>query len=426
MTLTMAGGDEKTAIQRFEWAQNREFQGKEVLFAKMGRSVDLLVAYEKAGAGRTMTAEQIEHIRDASREYVKHRTTFDTLPPRTQVDPPDDPMRPVPNLAALNASAKAQLTPEFVADMRARGYVYENTSTLTTVRHVETDGNVIKGGYFAGGLIGPWGPQGTPAGLDAASALVPEIKKIAPYIGLIVTSPTDRTLVTDRRATQGVLFPEGTVRLVSRKAAEHGIGGFCGLKKCVPDRASRNSGLVGMQVLVTKDGKQIYQFEGIQIGFTEDGKLGVNKNNLPRSYVPPEKGVYLSIPRVIPVTTDGAAESWDQMGVRISELLQEDIFPAMAQGKNVLAFTHQYVNGFIDGSIYKEEFGRGVGNDPLETGHKTPNTAPQYVTLHMFRGADGKRMAVPAIAGQSQLAAPGKTPKGQTPPANPISEAPVR
>ena len=421
MMLRLAGGDEKTATQRYEWSQNKEFRGKEVLFAKMGRSVDLLLIHEKSGADRTMTAAQTEQIRNAATEYVQHRTMFDALPPRTYIDPPEDPMRPIPDLPSLNASAEAQLTPEFLADMSARGYVYKKTSTLVGIRHPETDGNIVKGGYFAGGLRGPWGPQVTAGGLDAATALVPEIRKIAPYIGLIATSPTDRTRVVKRVATQGVPFPKDTVEVEPIKLAEHGIGGFCGLKKCVPDRASRNSGLVGMHVLVTKDGKQTLQWEGIQIGYTEDGKLGVNKNNLPTSFVPPKKGVYLSIPRVIPVTTDGAAESWDEMAVRTGELLQEDILPAMAQGKNVLAFTHQYVLGFMDGSIYTDEHADGLANDPLETGHKMPNTAPQYMTLHIFQRADGKYIAVPAIAGQGQLAAPGKIPKGQTPPANPTS-----
>ena len=407
--LTMAGGDEKKAMQRYEWAQNREFRGNEVLFAKMGRSADLFLAQEKSGGG-AMTAEQSEHMRKAASEYRLHRTTFDALPPRTRVDPPEDPMRPVPNLPELNAGAKAQLTPEFLADMSARGYTYENTATIVNVRHGETDGNLVKGGYFAGGLVGPQGPQLTQGAKDAASALVPEIKKIAPYISKVIISPTDRSQGTAARLLQGVdNFPAGYEKITVQGFAEHHVGGYFGLKKIAPGGASRVSGLTGDRH-----------------GRSEDGKLGIDKNNQLRTYVAPLDTMYPNLPRVSPVTTEGRAESWEQMKLRVANAVQRDVLPALAEGKNVLIVSHQYVVGNQDAFFYTDAAGAGVANDPLSTGHHMPNTAPQYWTMHVFRDANGHRVVVPAIAGQGQLAAPGKTPKGQTPPTNPTNGAPAR
>ena len=401
--LNQAGGDEKKAIQRYEWAQNREFRGKEVLFAKMARSADLFLAQEKSGAGGAMTAADSERMRTTATEYRNHRTTFDALPPRTRIDPPDDPMRPVPNLPAVNAAAKAQLTPELLASMSARGYTYENTATIVNVRHGETDGNVVRGGYFAGGLTGPHGAQLTEGAKDSASALVPEMRKVAPYISKVITSPTDRAQGTGARALQGVdNFAAGVEKVTEDDFAEHHVGGYFGLKKIAPGGASRISGLTGDRH-----------------GLNEDGKLGVDKNNQSRDYVAPLDTMYPNLPRVSPVTTEGRSESWEQMRIRVANAVQRDVLPTLAQGKNVLVFSHQYVVGNQDAFFYTDEAGAGVANDPLNTGHDVPNTAPQYWTMHVFRDASGHRVVVPAMAGQGQLAAPGKTPKGQTPPTGP-------
>jgi broad specificity phosphatase PhoE len=389
--LRALGSDETLAAQAHAWSQNREFTGKEALFARM-------LASQKAGAVESMSPEQVREIRRVAGEYAQHRAAYEALPPRTHVDKPADPMRPVPDLVALNASAKTQLTPQFIADMQARGYTYENTATLVNVRHGETTGNVVKGGYFAGGLLGPQGPDLTAGAKDAASALVPEMQTIAPHIGKIIVSPTDRAQLTRRLATQGVEFPPGTEVKVDNEFAEHHVGGFFGLKKPANKEKTRISGLTGLR-----------------IGLTEDGKLGVDKNNMPRTYVPPMDTVFPSVPRVSPVGSEGRAESWDQMRQRVAEAVQRDVLPELAQGRNVLIFSHQYVVGNQDAFFFTDESGPGVARDPLLTGHDVPNTAPQYWTLHVFRDASGHRIVVPAVAGQGQLAAPGKTPKGQTP-----------
>jgi hypothetical protein len=112
------------------------------------------------------------------------------------------------------------------------------------------------------------------------------------------------------------------------------------------------------------------------------------------------------------VRAEPQAESWNQMYTRVSDALQREVLPKLAQGRNVLIVSHQYVIGNQDAFFFTGEAAR----DPLSTGHDLPNTAPQYWTLHIFRNAEGHRIVVPAIAGQGQLAAPGATPKGQTPP----------
>jgi broad specificity phosphatase PhoE len=396
--LAATGGDETRAAQFHAWAQNPEYRGKEVLVARMLALPDQLRQLEPAGSRGASSSTTVAALKQLIQDYAKHRTEFDALPPRTVVDAPADPMRPVPDLVALNASAKTQLTPEFLADMQARGYAYENTATLVNLRHGETDGNLVRGGYFAGGLIGPWGAQLTARARAAASALVPELRAIAPNISKIMVSPTDRALQTYRLATQGVTFPKGTIVKVVRDIAEHHVGGFFGLKKPDPAKVRKISGLTGLR-----------------IGITEDGKLGVDKNNMPRTYVPPLATVFPSVPRVTPVRTEGVAESWEQMRVRVADAMQREVLPELAAGKNVLVVSHQYVIGNQDAFFFTDQSGPGVAYDPLLTGHDVPNTAPQYWVMHVFKDASGHRIAVPATLGQGQLAAPGVTPKGQTP-----------
>ena len=391
--LAAAGGDTERAARAFVWAQNPQYKGKEVLVARL-LSVKESLSQTAGGA----SAEQLATLRSLSADYAAHRSAFDALPPRTVVDKPADPMRPVPDLGALNTLAKTELTPEFMARMKAKGLTYVNTATLVNIRHGETDGNKVSGGYFAGGLVGPWGAQLTPEAKQAASALVPEVQKNASQISAIIVSPTDRALGTFRRATQGVQFPASTTVTVEKDFAEHHVGGLFGLKKPAKGEPTYTSGVNGWEV-----------------GKTEDGNLGPDKNKLPRTYVPPVEPVYPSVPRVTPVRSEGDTESWEQMRVRVAEAVQRDVLPVMAEGKNVLIVSHQYVVGNQDAFFFPAA--DGVGNDPLHTGHDVPNTAPQYWTGHIFKDAAGKLVVVPAAVGQGQMAAPGLTPKGQTPPA---------
>jgi broad specificity phosphatase PhoE len=394
--LAALGGDETLAAQAHAWAQNPEYQGKEVLVARMAAAPQ---QWRELTAAEGQTPERqranLAAVRGLANDYAAHCEAFERLPPRTVVDAPADPMRPVPDLASLNASAKAQLSPEFLADMQARGLSYENTGTLVNIRHGQTDGNLVRGGYFAGGQIGPWGAQLTNAARQQASALVPEVNAIAPQIGDVYVSPTHRARQTFALASQGVEFAPGTNVSIEYDFAEHHVGGFFGLKKIDPDAKSRVSGL-----------------DGWRIGMNEDGKLGLDKNNLSRDYVAPLDTVYPHVPRVTPVRVEPQAESWNQMYTRVSDALQRDVLPKLAQGRNVLIVSHQYVIGNQDAFFFTGEAAR----DPLSTGHDLPNTAPQYWTLHIFRNAEGHRIVVPAVAGQGQLAAPGVTPKGQTPP----------
>ena len=394
--LAAVGGNEDRAARAHAWSQNPEYRGKEALFARMAGAPELIQALGDPAQTAAASAK-LGQLQSLVADYATHRIAFDRLPARTVVDAPADPMRPVPDLGALNTLAKTELTPEFIASMKSRGYTYVNTATLVNIRHGETDGNKVSGGYFAGGLVGPWGAQLTPEAKQAASSLVPEVQKNASQISAVIVSPTDRAQGTFRRATQGVAFPSTTTFKVEKDFAEHHVGGLFGLKKPAKGAQTRESGVNGWIV-----------------GKTEDGNLGPDKNQLPRTYVPPVAPVYGSVPRVTPVRSEGDTESWEQMRVRVAEAVQRDVLPVLAQGKNVLVVSHQYVVGNQDAFFFPAE--AGVGNDPLRTGHDVPNTAPQYWTAHVFKDAAGKLVVVPATVGQGQLAAPGLTPKGQTAP----------
>ncbi len=378
--LTSAGGNETKAAQLHCWAQNPEFKGKEVLFARMA-SVDRL--QNPAQAARLAL------------DYASHRVAADALPARTQKDIAATPMRPVPNLKNVNALAKkTDITPAYLREMQAKGYTYVNTATIVNVRHGETTGNVVSGGYFAGGLVGPWGPQLTGNAKRDASNLPPEMRKIAPQIGAIIVSPTDRASETYRRATQGVTFPNVEDVKVELDFAEHRIGGYLGLKK------------------PAKGATTTQRPDGVSIGRTEDGHLGPDKNTASRDYVPPLEPQMPEVPRVIPVRSEGRSESWNQMQTRISSAMQRDVLPELAAGKNVLMFNHQFVASNLVKSVFE---GSIAGDyDAVNMGHNVPNTGPMYIPVHIFKDANGALKIVPAtVGGQSQLGAPGQLPKGQ-------------
>ena len=420
--LAAVGDNEDRAAQAHAWAQNPEYRGKELLFARMSGAKEILQTLDDASQTTVATGIRMTKLKALVTDYTSHRVAFTQLPPRTMIDPPADPMRPVPDIGALNALAKTELTPEFLAGMKARGYTYENTATVINIRHGQTDGNLVSGGYFAGGIRGWPGPQLTLEAQRAASSLVPEIAKNASQISAVFVSPTDRALETYRRATQGVQFSSSTavevevvkdasttvevvqatptVFEVIQEITEHNIGGLFALKKPAKGAVTYESGVNGWTV-----------------GKTEDGYLGPDKNSLPSNYVPPVSPVYSSVPRVTPVRSEGVSESWDQMSNRIGKVVDDKMLPLMAKGKNILAFHHQHVMARLDVKVYRAE--DGVGNDPMHTGEAMPNTAPQYWTAHVFKDAQGKLVVVPASVGQGQLAAPGLIPKGQTAPTTP-------
>jgi broad specificity phosphatase PhoE len=399
LVLRVAGGDDTKAARIHAWAQNPEYRGKETLVAQLYKVQDLASTLRAAVPGSSAARKALTELRALSERLAEHRTAFTALPPRTIVDSPPDPMRPVPNLKNLNAQAKAALPTALVADMKARGFEYLNTATLVNIRHGPTDGNKI-GGYFAGGLRGPWGAQLTAEGKDAASRLVPELKTIAPYIGAVIVSPTDRALETYRRATQGVSFPKNTPVTVVQDFSEHHVGGLFGLKK--PAKGSRT--------VVSK-------VDGLTYGRAAlDGAVAIDKNPAGTDFVP-SLVPYLPLePREVVVRAEPKAESWTKMDLRVSQAVERDILPELAAGKNVLLVSHQFVIGSQDALFYHDAVSPGLGRDARATGHDVPNTAPQYWTMYVFRNAQtGKLVVVPAVAGQGQLAAPGVTPSGQTP-----------
>jgi broad specificity phosphatase PhoE len=397
--LRAAGGDETKAAQIHAWAQNPEYRGKETLVAKLYSVQGRAAVLRNSPGGSPAARETMAELRELTGEFAAHRTAFTALPPRTIVDGPPDPMRPVPNVKNMTARAKAELPSALVANMKARGFEYVNTATLVNIRHGQTDGNVVSGGYFAGGLPGPWGAQLTAQAKDAASRLVPELRSIAPDIGAVIVSPTDRALETYARATQGVNFPKGTPVTVEASFAEHNVGGMFGLKK--PAK--------GNPTVVSKK-------DGLTYGRTEDGAVGVDKNPAGKQYVPPVEPFLTTEPRMAPVRSEGRSESWEQMYGRVSSAVERDILPQLADGKNVLVVSHQFVIGNQDAFFFNDAYQPGVSRDPIATGHALPNTAPQYWPMHVFRDVkSGKLVVVPAIGGQGQLAAPGVTPSNQNP-----------
>jgi broad specificity phosphatase PhoE len=391
--LRVAQGDETKAAQIHAWAQNPEYRGKETLVAQLYGVQDRASALRAAAPGSPAARQTLTELRSLAEQFAAHRTAFTALPPRTIVDAPPDPMRPVPNLKNLNAQAKANLSPDLVANMKSIGYEYANTATLVNIRHGETDGNVVSGGYFAGGLPGPHGAQLTEKAKDSASRLVPELRTIAPDIGAIIVSPTDRALETYRRATQGVTFPEGTTETIEPDFGERRIGANQSLKKPA----------AGNPTVITPG--------GFASGLSEDGAPAININPAGPFFVPRLSPPYLpNSPRMTPVRS-GETESWDGMYRRVANAVNKDILPQLAAGKNVLVVSHQFVIGNQDAFFYSNATGHNLGRSPIETGHALPNTAPQYWPMHIFRNVKtGQLVVVPAEGGQGQLAAPGVTP----------------
>jgi broad specificity phosphatase PhoE len=391
--LQSAGGDETKAAQIHAWAQNPEYKGKEVLVAQLYGVQDRAAVLRNAAPGSPAVRQTLTELRRLSERFAAHRTAFTSLPPRTIVDAPPDPMRPVPNLKNLNAQAKANLSPELVANMKSIGFEYANTATLVNIRHGETDGNVVSGGYFAGGMPGPHGAQLTAKAKDAASRLVPELKVIAPDIGAVIVSPADRALETFARARQGVEFPKGTPITVERDFRERDIGGNQSLKKPA----------AGSPTVITPG--------GFASGLSEDGAPAININPAGPYFVPSLNPYLPDSPRMTPVRSSGNTESWDGMHQRVAQAVNKDILPQLAAGKNVLVVSHQFVIGNQDSFFFSNATGHNLGRDPIKTGHEMPNTAPQYWPMHIFRNVKtGQLVVVPAEGGQGQLAAPGVTP----------------
>jgi broad specificity phosphatase PhoE len=391
--LRMAGGDETKAAQIHAWAQNPEYRGKETLVAKLYGVQDRASVLRNSPPGSAAASQTLAEMRELTEEFATHRTAFTTLPPRTIVDGPPDPMRPVPNLKALQAQAKANLSPELVANMKSIGFEYENSATLVSIRHGKTDGNSVSGGYFAGGMPGPWGAQLIPEAREAASRLVPEFRAIAPDLGAVFVSSADRALDTYALLSQGVPLPKGTKVTVNPEINERRIGGNQSLKKPAE----------GNPTVITPG--------GFASGLSEDGAPAININPAGPYFVPSLTPYLPDSPRMTPVRSSGKTESWDGMHRRIAQAVDKDILPQLAAGKNVLMVSHQYVIGNKDSLFYSNAAGHDLGRSPVLTGHEMPNTAPQYWPMHVFRNVKtGKLVVVPAEGGQGQLAAPGVTP----------------
>lgn len=400
--LIAAGGDETKAIQRFAWAQNPEYTGKEALFARMSKAADTLAAVQRSG-GDPMS-EQIAEIKDASRAYESHRVESARLPPAPPIVLPNDPMQPVPDLRAMIAVGKEQLTPEYLAVMSAQGLTYKNTGGVIYVRHGETTHNANPGGVAGGSIRGPWGAQLTPGARTAASSLRGTMQALANQgmIASVDVSTVDRAADTYRLATQDVTGLPKPV--FDRRHNEYRVGGFGNLAKIAP----------GNPKYVSKN--------GYWVGRDAQNQVAIDFNNMSRDWVPSSEPYLPNTPRFDgnPVRSQGDSESRNQHLARSEEVHDERALPVAGDGKFKVIFAHQFSGGNTSATIFRR------GEDPMKTGHSIPNTAPQYWIVHVFVDAQGKEHGFAALAGRGDLAAPGETPKGQTPRANPASGGSAR
>ena len=400
--ITSAGGDDTKAMQRFAWAQNPEYSGKETLFARMSKAADTLAAVERSGGN--MTSEQLTEIRGATSAYEAHRVAFDRLPPAPPIVMPNDPMQPVPDLREMIAFGKEQLTPKYMAVMKAQGLTYVNTGVVIYVRHGETAHNANPGGVAGGSIRGPWGAQLTPGARQAASNLRGTMQALANQ-GMITSvdvSTVDRAKTTYRLATQDVTgLPEP---VFDRRHNEYAVGGFGNLAKIAP----------GNPKYVSKN--------GYWIGRNAQGGVGVDFNNMSRDWRPSSDPYLPNTPRFgnTPVRSQGNALSRNEHLEIGAEVVDQRAIPIAAAGKALVIYGHQFSAGNVSATIF------GRGEDPMKTGHSIPNTGPQYWVMHVFVDTQGKQHAFAAPAGRGDLAAPGETPKGQTPPINPAGGGSAR
>jgi hypothetical protein len=386
--LNVLDGDETTAIRCFTWAQNPEYKGQEVMFARM------YAASNKIGELRTNSGARLgplalSEMRALAHEYAVHQAEWKKLPPAPPMVQPNDPMQPVPDLKQMIAFGKEQLTPERLAQAKRDGLTYVNTGVVIYVRHGETTHNANPGGVAGGSIRGPWGAQLTPTAEQEAQSLRGTMQALADQklIISVEVSDVDRADKTYRLATQGVTGLPPAVR--DGRHNEYKVGGYGGLPKIAP----------GNPKFVSKN--------GYWIGRAAGGGLGIDFNNLSRDAQPPSEPVMGNTPRFggSPVRAQEDRESRNDHLARSTQVHQERTVPVLAQGGVAVIFAHQFSGGNTSSTIFND------GTDPMVVGHKIPNTAPQYWVVHVFVDQRGKQHSFAAPAGRSDLAAPSGTPK---------------
>ena len=123
-----------------------------------------------------------------------------------------------------------------------------------------------------------------------------------------------------------------------------------------------------------------------------------------------------NIPRTT-LLSDGRGQSWNQMNARVTSAYDQNIAPLLAQGKNVLLVSHQFVMGILTEHLYKPgPMTPGLeAGDFVKTGHKIPNATPQYWPVHVFKDAQGNYVSVPASTGAQGGTGPSKAPGAAAP-----------
>jgi broad specificity phosphatase PhoE len=388
--LRELGGDEKLAAQVLRWSQTPEYQGKELLVARLVKAGSLAKSLpERGNAG-------VRDLRAAANgvatDYWNHRTTFDRLPPAGPIIKPTNPMQPVPKLTDLVAQGKKELTPAFLAQKKAEGLTYDGTVGVVMVRHGQTDQNAVPGGVAGGSILGPYGAHLLPQSRQDASNLRGIMQELANQgaVKSILVSPVERADMTYRLATQDVRgLPSARY---STDLREYKVGGAANLIKIAPE-AQRFYSAAG-DFLV---GKNAYGGTGIDFNNRD-----VNKP-LPTNPVLPGAERFNDSP----IRTQGGlygGESREDHFRRV-QAVQLNELGGLPDGGWSLQVSHQFTIGNADAAVFT---GRAAG-DRMATGKGIPNTAPQYWVLHRFKDSQGNLVLVPAIAGQGDLAAPGST-----------------
>jgi broad specificity phosphatase PhoE len=360
--LRELGGDEKLAAQVLRWSQTPEYQGKELLVARLVKAGSLAKSLpERGNAG-------VRDLRAAANgvttDYWNHRTTFDRLPPAGPIIKPTNPMQPVPKLTDLVAQGKKELTPAFLAQKKAEGLTYDGTVGVVMVRHGQTDQNAVPGGVAGGSILGPYGAHLLPQSRQDASNLRGIMQELANQgaVKSILVSPVERADMTYRLATQDVRgLPSARY---STDLREYKVGGAANLIKIAPEA---------------------------QRFYSAAGDFLVGKNAFNDSPIRTQGGLY-------------GGESREDHFRRV-QAVQLNELGGLPDGGWSLQVSHQFTIGNADAAVFT---GRAAG-DRMATGKGIPNTAPQYWVLHRFKDSQGNLVLVPAIAGQGDLAAPGST-----------------
>ena len=327
--------------------------------------------------GTNTSFANLRDIKNASPE-ISPKTAVQASGVQTQPSTATEPSR-VPDLDKLKAQAKLEVTPEFLARAKALGLGdYQGTGAVVLVRHGQSEGNIIPGGFFAGS--GPNVPL-TKRGRQDAVDLVPEMRKVMPQVDRVLVSPVDRAIQTALLSTDGAGGPP--FQIVD-EFSERRIGGYFGNNKPV--------------------GNMRVTSNGIPTGVGHDGRPAFNINPLGPDYVPPNDPNAIGLP-TNNLAAEGRTESWNGMYDRVKRGWDQNVAPKLAAGETVGIFSHQFTMANFTTDLYQPNALNPTmpKPDPVTIGHNIPNTAPQYWVIHVFKDAKGNYVSIPAIAGQGSL-----------------------